>query len=145
MADTITLSIILQNSPAAVAFGLQKGSGKDFETVQTQISAADDLHFQCTVTIKRISNGTDIDFAGPFVQGPRNERFIYIDIGTIAGQIDSVWSRRLKIPLKGIDASMIETVLADTHKQLETRIAGTGKDKGPTCGTVKPFAGWKIV
>ncbi|MDP4263249.1 MAG: DUF5990 family protein [Bacteroidota bacterium] len=27
---------------------------------------------------------------------------------------------------------------------LETNVAGTDKDGGPNCGTVKPFDGWKL-
>jgi hypothetical protein len=67
------------------------------------------------------------------------ERFVYIDIGTCAGQIDSCWSRRLKVPLRGITMDMVEAGAI-----LEARIPGTGKDGGPNCATVKPFDGWKL-
>jgi hypothetical protein len=75
------------------------------------------------------------DFSGPFVQGPKGGRFIYIDIGTCAGQRDSRWSRRLKIPLTAITEEMTAAVL-------ETRINGTSRDGGPACATPKPFNGW---
>jgi len=40
---------------------------------------------------------------------------------------------------------MIETV-ADAPKQiLLATIPGTGKDGGPSCATVKPIDGWKVV
>jgi Family of unknown function (DUF5990) len=79
------------------------------------------------------------------VQGPSGERFVYIDIGTCAGQTDTVWSRRLKIPLRGITLIMIGQLQNNTQMILETRVPGTGKDGGPNCATVKPFAGWKLV
>jgi hypothetical protein len=47
------------------------------------------------------------------------------------------WSRRLKVPLRGITWEMIER-----KNSLQTRVPGTGKDGSPTCATVKPFAGW---
>jgi hypothetical protein len=77
---------------------------------------------------------------GPFVQGPPQQRFVYVDIGTYAGQADSRWSRRLKIPLEGIPAKTIPT-----GGVLEARVPGTGRDGGPNCATVKDFDGWKVV
>jgi hypothetical protein len=78
------------------------------------------------------------------VQGPANERFIYIDIGTYAGEPGATWGRRLKIPLKGISKEMISELLSGTGKMLETKVPGTGRDGGPNCGTVKPFGGWHL-
>jgi len=78
------------------------------------------------------------------VQGPTNGRFIYIGIGTLAGQLGSIWSRRLKIPLQGITWEMIEQLLDDSNSILETRVPGTGKDGTPNCATVKPFDGWYV-
>ena len=34
---------------------------------------------------------------------------------------------------------------AGGKRVLETRVPGTAKDGSPTCATVKPFAGWKVV
>jgi hypothetical protein len=70
-------------------------------------------------------------------------RFIYIDIGTAAGQAD-IWSRRLKIPLTGITWSVIDQVNASSKAVLETHVPGTGKDGSPNCATVKPFDGWRV-
>jgi len=85
------------------------------------------------------------NFVGTIVQGPPTGRFIDIDIGKSAGQIDSCWQRRIKIPLHEITWDMIETV-ADAPKQiLLATIPGTGKDGGPSCATVKPIDGWKVV
>ncbi len=68
---------------------------------------------------------------------------MYIDIGTYAGQTGTCWSRRLKIPLRGITLEMIEDVTAE-ESFLETRVAGSGKDGSPSCATPKPFAGWNV-
>src|SRR4051794_9064173 len=108
MDEQITLSIILQQPPAGVDFGLQKGSGSNYESVQRQRSTSGDLHFEFTVTVKRSKDLSAPDFRGPFVQGPANGRFVYLGIGTFAGQTDSVWSRRLKIPLQGITFDLIK-------------------------------------
>src|ERR1041384_1698899 len=70
-------------------------------------------------------------------------RFIYLDIGTYAGQTNTPWSRRLKIPLAGITWPMIEQA-SDASRVIEARVPGTGRDGGPTCGTVKQFSGWML-
>ncbi len=76
-----------------------------------------------TVTVKTGRNDDLPNFAGPFVQGPAGERFVYIDIGTYAGQTNTPWSRRLKIPLSGITWDMLRS-----GKVLVARIPGPGKD-----------------
>lgn len=144
MEHELTLRIILEKPLAGVDFGVQKGKGNDYETIQKQRSRGKDLSFEFTVRVKTGPNAAP-NFLGHFVHGPTGERFIYIDIGTYAGQTETGWSRRLKIPLRDLSPDMVERVLADPGSLLETRVAGTGKDGGPTCGTVKPFAGWKVI
>lgn len=136
MPNQLILKIILENPVPGVALGLQKGKGHNFETAQKQISTGADLVFECAVGIK-MEEGKEPVFTGPFAQGPPQNRFIYIGIGAFAGQADSPWSRRLKIPLKDISAEKIKagTVVA--------KVAGKGKDGSPSCGTAKPFNGWK--
>ena len=139
MERELTLRIVLEQPPRGVDFGLQKGRGGAYETVQTQRSEGDDLDFQFTVSVKAASKAAVPVLAGPFVQGPAGQRFVYIDIGTYAGQSDSCWSRRLKIPLTGITTAMIAAA-----NILEARVPGKGKDGGPSCATVKLFDGWKV-
>ena len=141
MERELTMRITLEKPLAGVDFGVQKGRGNDYETIQKQTSKGNDLAFEFTVRVKAAGKGDAPNFLGPIVQGPVGERFVYIDIGTCAGQAGTSWSRRLKIPLRGITWEMINQ--AD-ESFLETRVRGTGKDGGPTCGTVKPFAGWTV-
>ena len=98
MERELVLRIVLEKPPAGVDFGLQKGQGRDYETVQKQRSTAKDLAFDFTVGVKAGRKGAAPTFVGPFAQGPPAERFVYIDIGSCAGQTDTPWSRRLKIP-----------------------------------------------
>ena len=141
----LSLHIILQTPPPGVHFGLQKGSGSKYETVQIQRSVGDNLHFYLTITIKG-ERLKDIQpkFGSPFVQGSRADNFIYIDIGTYAGQV-SLWGRRLKIPLSGITWEVIDKIQSGPKLILETHVPGTAKDGSPNCATVKPFDGWKAV
>jgi len=139
MERELTLRIVLERPPKGVDFGLQKGRGSAYGIVQTQRSRGNDLNFQFSVGVKVDSNPAVPALVGPFVQGTAGQRFVYIDIGTYAGQADSCWSRRLKIPLTGITMDM-----SAARGILEARVPGTGKDGGPSCATVKPFDGWKV-
>lgn len=142
MDQELTLRIILEKPTPGVDFALQKGTGNNYEKIQKQRSAGEDLNFQFDIRVKPDKDGNP-DFFGPFVQGPRGGRFVYLDIGKLAGQFDSIWDRRLKIPLTGIDNKILKLLNNDPEKYLETKVPGTGKDGGPNCATVKPFAGWK--
>ena len=123
----ITLRLTLEKPTAGVDFALQKGRGNPFTTEQTQRSTGRDLKFEFPVVVKTGKDGAP-DFAGPYVQGPAGARFFYINIGTYAGQADSSWGRRLKVPLYVISWSAIES-----GRLLTARIPGTGKDGGPSC------------
>ena len=144
MHGELKIRIVLQNPSPGVDFGVQKGKGSSYETIQRQHVGSGDLKFEFSIGIK---SGKDrlLDFTGPFVQGPAGSRFVYIDIGTYAGQKNTVWSRRLKIPLHGMPGDIAECLPPNQKKLLEIRIPGIGRDGGPNCGTVKPFPGWKAV
>jgi Family of unknown function (DUF5990) len=143
-ARELRLRIVLERPPSGVDFGLQKGRGSAYETIQKQRSQTKDLYFEFTVEVKGGRKAAMPTLLGPLAQGPPGERFVYIDIGTYAGQADSLWSRRLKIPLRGITWDMIDRLADDSRAVLEARVPGTGRDGGPTCGTVKAFDGWKL-
>ena len=139
----LNLKIVLERPTPGVDYGLQKGRGNDYETVQTQRAANKDLTFEFSVRVSEDKDGKP-NFLGPFAQGNAAGRFVYLDIGTCAGQQNTGWARRLKIPLVGIDWESIDAATkARTH--LEAHVAGSGgRDGGPTCGTIKPFTGWHI-
>jgi hypothetical protein len=139
MALELTLRIVVEQPPPGVDYALQKGKGSVYETVQRQRSEGGDLVFEFQPSIKEgVTDGMS-SLAGPFVQGPPRQRFVYLDIGTYAGQTGSCWSRRLKVPLEGITAKMV-----GKGGVLKARIPGTCRDGSPTCATVKEFEGWKL-
>ena len=142
----LTFRIVLEDPPAGVDFGLQIGRGAEYETVQTQRSKGKDLSFEFSVGVGAAGSKASAppDLEGPVVQGSPSQRFIYIDIGTYAGQRDTPWSRRLKVPLIGITSEMVDRATKDARMVIETRVPGTGRDGGPNCATVKPFDGWTV-
>jgi hypothetical protein len=142
METVLNCRITLETPPPGVDYGLQKGRGSASETVQTQRSDGSDLHFDFTAGVR--TAGSSPDFRGPFIQGPAGGRFVYICIGTWAGQTDTPFSRRLKIPLTGITPDMIRRADSGKCAVLETRVQGTGRDGTPACASVKDFGGWNL-
>jgi hypothetical protein len=123
----INLQIILKRPTPGLDYALQKGRGRAYETVQKQRSTGEDLRFEVAVTVRNDKDGVP-DFSGPFVQGARGDRYLYIDIGTYAGQRDTCWSRRLKVPLSRITLNLI-----NSNSTLVGNIPGVGKNGEPNC------------
>lgn len=140
MARPLTLRIVVEDPPPGVDYALQKGKGGAYQTDQKQRSVGKDLVFEFSPAVRGGVLSTDAAVTGPYIQGPRGRRFIYLDIGTYAGQADSCWSRKLKVPLDTLTAQM-----AGGGGVIEARVPGTGRDGGPSCATVQEFDGWKRV
>ena len=123
----LRLRIVLNAPSAGVDFSLQQSKGSGYQTIQKQRSKGNDLRFDCPVTVKDNRDDGLPNFLGPLTQRPATGRFIYIDIGRLAGQKDSEWERRLKVPLSGITRELIQPVVADPKLILEVHVAGTAK------------------
>jgi len=144
MPMNLPLRIIVQKPPAGLDYGLQKGSGSQYETVQIQRADGGDVEFCLEVELKNDSQAKgEPRFGGPFIQGPPLGRFIYIDIGQYAGQAGA-FGGRIKIAFSDISWDIIGRLTADSLALLETTIPGTGKNGAPACATVKPFDGWRL-
>lgn len=143
-ASDLTVQVILVAPPAGVDFGVQRGAGTDYETLFTQRSRGGDVRFQFAIALAPAKQDGLPAFKGPFVQGPPAARFIYIDVGEMAGQKDTPWSRRMKVPLHGISWEMIRKATAKPGHAVLAKIPGTASDGGPNCATIKDVA-WKVV
>lgn len=80
----------------------------------------------------------DTDFRGPYVQGKRGDRFVYLTWGERGADDAFEMFRRAKLMLDRIDA----TVMADAREadHLVARVDLTGNDGGPRCARVDPPA-----
>ncbi len=140
----VPLRVVLVDPPPGVDFGIQDGKGNDYKTIAIQRSTVGNLVLECAIIVKGSRAESSPSFAGTITQGPPDGRFIYIDIGKSAGQCDSCWQRRIKIPLADITWAMIDSVLEKPKRWLQATIPGTAKDGGPSCATVKPIDGWQL-
>jgi len=104
---------------------------------------ATDIRFTCHLDVIDKDDGDprgDIDFRGPYVQGPRGHRFLYLSWGVVHGDGPHGFHmfRRAKLMLDRIPAPVL-TVARDTG-WLSATVHLTGGDGGPLCAAVKPGA-----
>ena len=79
---------------------------------------------------------------GPNVQGPPDARFVYLCVGRYAGQADSPWAGRVKVPLGDITWNKIDGVASGGR--LTARISGRSPKGGPLLASVRLLAsGWE--
>ena len=65
-------------------------------------------------------------------------------MGTYAGEVDSIWSRRIRIPFVDMEEELINAAISDSKTVFVTHINGRAKDQTPASGTVSPFSGWQV-
>lgn len=133
MADAlITLRLTIADPVAGVRYSLQQDDAP-FEPV-----TAGDAPLSFDVPVRLADDGR---LLGPFVRREGKERrFVYIRIGTSAGDHASEWSRRAKIDIHEIPPALLDR--ARSGAVLEVRLPGRGKDGTPACATVRPLDGW---
>lgn len=141
MSNEIKLRIVLQNPVDGLLYGLQKGKGSGYDTVLPQLGAGHDLNFEFTVPLKQ-ATPQGIALSGPYVQGPAGSRFVYINIGSYAGQSGALWNGRMKVPLSETDFT---NTISDQDPLCWTcYVPGRTADGKPVFATVKPFGGWSM-
>lgn len=119
--------------PPGTEVGLQRGKE---EVVDAQSVKADSLHFRFEVTVKPEGQ----DFAGPYVQGKRGERFIYLVWGTQFQKIG-----RSKIGLNTtLPWTLVEECLAH-GKPLHATIRLRNEKGQPALASLKPeTVAWRV-
>src|SRR6185295_14682012 len=145
MECDLPIRLVLVDPPSGIDYGIQRGSGAQYETLFVQQRKKSDVIFDFSLSVAENRKDGQPSFRGPFAQGPPASRFIYIDVGTYAGQKDTQWSRRMKIPLQGITWELIKKTTSKPGQKLLGRIPGTGKDGGPSCATVRLLGSWQVV
>jgi hypothetical protein len=103
---------------------------------------------------KRSASGEALSFDFPVRVGPGSRffgkqvrpegklrRFVYIRIGTLAGDCASEWTRRMKIDIHDIDPKLLDRAMQGGV--LAGAINGTLPDGSPACATIKPVV-WRV-
>ena len=145
MESDLPIRLVLVDPPPGVAFGIQRGTGAHYQALFVQQVKHGEVIFDFSLTVRENPRGSLPNFKGSFVQGRPAARFIYIAVGTYAGQKDTPWSRRMKVPLQGITWALIRQATSKVGQRLLGRIPGKGKDGGPNCGTVQALGNWEVI
>jgi hypothetical protein len=140
-SDQISIRVIVNEPLEGVSMQVQKGRN---ELLAPATKTKEELIFDFEI---RVNLDAEIpNFLGPFAQGPKDARFIYLNSGSYAGQVSTGWNRRAKISLMDVTTKQVKQVLSSPGARLEITIPGRGKDGGPICASVKPHttSGWKV-
>lgn len=139
MKHEIPMRVKVLRPLAGVTTKVQRGKN---ELLAPRNVSADAIAFEFDITVDLSTSSPN--FLGKYAQGPKDARFVYVNSGTYAGQVNSSWARRAKISLMNITPDQIETILTKPGSLLEVSFSGTGgRDGGPTCASVKGVE-WKV-
>jgi hypothetical protein len=144
----IPLRITLYRVPPGVRFALQKGksgaTGHPELVPPTRIDPTS-ISFDFAVRVAPDKLGAKQRFLGEFTQGPAEERFVYVNSGKSAGQHDTEWNRRAKIPLTTITPALIDAVRSTLNTVLLIEIEGKAADGGPVVASRLSSTEWRAV
>jgi hypothetical protein len=131
----VTLRLTVADPVPGVRYSLQKDDAP-FEPVT---AGHGPISFDVPIRLS-----ADNRVLGPFVrrEGPAR-RFVYIRIGTSAGDCASAWSRRAKIDIHDIPPLLLDR--AREGQILELLLPGRGADGSPACATVRPLSPWRAL
>jgi hypothetical protein len=141
-AEPLALRIVVLDPPPNVLWALQLG--KD-DMAKPSSSTKSRISFDFSVeVVDRTSKGA-FRLRGAAVQGRPGERFVYLRIGTYAGQTGTDVARRAKIGLEGITPKLLDAVKVKRGGVLEVQFAGTDSKGCAACATVPLLGnGWHI-
>lgn len=138
----LPIRVTVVGPPPNVTFAIQRG--KDELLAPSKVSAQS-MTFDLSVRVAEGKGNSAPNVLGPYAQGKPDDRYLYLNSGTMAGQKNTVWTRRAKIKTGGITWELVEETLTTPGAVLEVVIDGVAKDGGPCCATVPLVGGgWRV-
>jgi hypothetical protein len=136
------LRVVVRDAPPGVKFAMQRGKSELLDPIgHTETELVFDLPVRAVA--KPGSNTPNI--LGPYAHGPASDRFLYLNSGTMAGQTQTVWTRRAKLKTAGISWALVCEASAQGKAVLFAEVHGRARDAGPCCGTVPLLnGGWQV-
>jgi len=133
----IRARIVIEQPVPGVLHSLQQD---DAPLAPQRAKAGEPLAFEFPLRIERTETGAK--FFGKQVrrEGPLR-RFVYVRVGTAAGDRASPWTRRMKIDIHDIDPALLDEAISGAV--LEATIHGTLADGSPACATIRPVR-WRV-
>ncbi len=114
--------------PDGIALGIQR----EQEVLDAVPSSSDEIRFDAGIEV--VHGDHTLDFRGPYVHGPKGERFLYLAwVGIRDGEIVA----RIKLRLGDIDPGLLATALRDGGTLVATLPLVNAQGK-PASGSVRP-------
>ena len=89
------------------------------------------------LTVDPVTRDGTLDFRGPFVQGRRGGRFMYLSWGSVDGEGHFEMFRRAKLMLDAVTPQMVRDADRPGHRLVGT-LGLTHSDGMPRCAAVRP-------
>jgi Family of unknown function (DUF5990) len=153
--EHIRLRVVCQDPPPperyAAEFGLQDNStAAEWVIHAGRVFPNGDIHFECECRVRPQKKTGSPNFLGNYVQGSPFARFLYLSWRPrdwAPGKPEppcGTWLRRMKVNLSSITWEQIDEALK-LNAVLEAVVRGTGRDGGPSCGSVPLVGGGWVV
>jgi hypothetical protein len=140
---SVRMRVVVAAPPVGVRFAVQRGKSELLDPMDERPEA---IQFEFSLRLGTPLPDGSANFLGEFAQGTPADRFIYVNSGTLAGQADSIWTRRAKLKLASIPRPVIEGAVSSSETIIQARVVGTMGDGGPVCASVKsPAIEWSLV
>jgi hypothetical protein len=137
----LPLRIVVEEPVRGLALALQRGQAGKATLLAPASNSSAAVRFDLEVTVDGSLPDGRPRLLGPFVQGPPDARFVYLAVGKRAGQVESPWDGRVKVPLGGLAWEHIEAL--PPNGRLVARIAGQSPKGGPALASVRLLPpGW---
>ena len=131
--EKFALRITVVDPPPNISWALQLGRD---ELIKPGASTAARISFDFSVEVVEGESPGAFRLRGAAVQGRPGERFVYLCVGSYAGQLDASASTR----------NLLDMVKGRRSGVLEAQFAGTARDGGPSRASVKLLGdGWRVV
>lgn len=137
----LPLCIVVEEPVRGLALALQRGQAGKATLLPPARNSLAAVAFELEVTVDGSLSDGRPRLLGPFVQGPPDARFVYLAVGKRAGQVESPWDGRVKVPLGALGWDRIEEL--SPKGRLIARIAGQSSKGGPALASVRLLLpGW---
>ncbi len=139
----LPIRIVVVDPVPGLSIALQRGQAAKSELIPPASRSREAVTFDIEVTVDGCLPDGRPRLLGPVVQGPPQARFVYLAVGTYAGQTASPWGGRVKVPLGGLSSEQMDALAPG--QRLVTLIPGRSPKGGPALASVQLLApGWQV-
>jgi hypothetical protein len=139
----VSIEIICTELPGSGPGSLHLGIQRDRVIIEAASTDSECVVFKPTLRARRNADGS-VNFLGPFAQGPKAERFIYLNWATTNGKVLTAMVGRIKLHLNHIKWASVEKAAVE-NKPIRVRLSLTSAKGNPVVASVRPnVARWEL-